>query len=137
MKKSFLILLLTTYSLTTFSQRKYDFDVPLRAKSNEGVYDWFIEHLDETSDSLVNQIFQSIGVNTDSIQWMYPTDLLRVCHKNGWDYYSENQFIVNTKEKNIKTIKVNESENKLNHSLFHLSYIHKDGITTLYLTEYY
>ena len=137
MKKSFLILLLTSYSLTTFSQRKYDFDVPLRAKSNEGVYDWFIEHLDETSDSLVNQIFQSIGVNTDSIQWMYPTDLLRVCHKNGWDYYSENQYIVNTKDKNIKTIKVNESENKLNHSLFHLSYIHKDGITTLYLTEYY
>ena len=137
MKKSFLILLLTTYSLTTFSQRKYDFDVPLRAKSNEGVYDWFIEHLDETSDSLVNQIFQSIGVNTDSIQWMYPTDLLRVCHKNGWDYYSENQYIVNTKDKNIKTIKVNESENKLNHSLFHLSYIHKDGVTTLYLTEYH
>ena len=137
MKKSFLILLLTTYSLTTFSQRKYDFDVPLRAKSNEGVYDWFIEHLDETSDSLVNQIFQSIGVNTDSIQWMYPTDLLRVCHKNGWDYYSENQYIVNTKDKKIKTIKVNESENKLNHSLFHLSYIHKDGVTTLYLTEYH
>ena len=82
-------------------------------------------------------MFQSIGLNTDSIQWMYPTDLLRVCHKNGWDYYSENQFIVNTKDKNIKTIKVNESENKLNHSLFHLSYIHKDGITTLYLTEYY
>ena len=128
------------FSLVLFSsygQGKYDFDVPLRAKSNEGVYDWFIEHLDETSDSLVNQMFQSIGLNTDSIQWMYPTDLLRVCHKNGWDYYSENQFIVNTKDKNIKTIKVNESENKLNHSLFHLSYIHKDGITTLYLTEYY
>lgn len=128
------------FSLVLFSsygQGKYDFDVPLRAKSNEGVYDWFIEQLDDTCDSLVNQIFQSIGVNTDSIQWMYPTDLLRVCHKNGWDYYSENQYIVNTKDKNIKTIKVNESENKLNHSLFHLSYIHKDGITTLYLTEYY
>ena len=122
---------------SSYGQGKYDFDVPLRAKSNEGVYDWFIEHLDETSDSLVNQIFQSIGVNTDSIQWMYPTDLLRICHRNGWDYYSENQYIVNTKDKNIKTIKVNESENKLNHSLFHLSYIHKDGITTLYLTEYY
>jgi hypothetical protein len=122
---------------SSYGQGKYDFDVPLRAKSNEGVYEWFIEHLDETSDSLVNQMFQSIGVNTDSIQWMYPTDLFYVCHKNGWDYYSENQYIVNTKDKNIKTIKVNESENKLNHSLFHLSYIHKDGITTLYLTEYY
>lgn len=122
---------------SSYGQRKYDFDVPLQAKSNEGVYEWFIEHLDDTCDSLVNQMFQSIGVSTDSIQWMYPTDLLRVCHKNGWDYYSENQYIVNTKDKNIKTIKVNESENKLNHSLFHLSYIHKDGITTLYLTEYY
>ena len=122
---------------SSYGQVKYDFDVPLRAKSNEGVYDWFIEQLDDTCDSLVNQMFQSIGVNTDSIQWMYPTDLLRVCHKNGWGYYSENQYIVNTKDKNIKTIKVNESENKLNHSLFHLSYIHKDGITTLYLTEYY
>jgi hypothetical protein len=128
------------FSLVLFSsygQRKYDFDVPLQAKSNEGVYDWFIEHLDETSDSLVNQMFQSIGLNTDNVEWMYPTDLFYVCHKNGWDYYSENQYIVNTKDKNIKTIKVNESENKLNHSLFHLSYIHKDGITTLYLTEYY
>ncbi len=128
------------FSLVLFSsygQRKYDFDVPLRARSNEGVYEWFIEHLDESSDSLVNQMFQSIGVNTDSIQWMYPTDLFYVCHKNGWDYYSENQYIVNTKDKNIKTIKVNESENKLPHSLFHLSYIHKDGVTTLYLTEYY
>jgi hypothetical protein len=122
---------------SSYGQRKYDFDVPLQAKSNEGVYDWFIEQLDDTCDSLVYELFSSIGVNTDSIQWMYPTDLFYVCHKNGWDYYSENQYIVNTKDKNIKTIKVNESENKLNHSLFHLSYIHKDGITTLYLTEYY
>ena len=122
---------------SSYGQRKYDFDVPLQAKSNEGVYEWFIEHLDDTCDSLVNQMFQSIGVSTDSIQWMYPTDLFDKCHKNGWDYYSENQYIVNTKDKKIKTINVNESENKLPHSLFHLSYIHKDGITTLYLTEYY
>ena len=119
---NFLLVLFVTYG-----QRKYDFDVPLRAKSNEGVYEWYIEQLDDTS----------IGVSTDSIQWMYPTDLLDVCHKNSWDYYSENQYIVNTKDKKIKTIKVNESENKLPHSLFHLSYIHRDGITTLYLTEYY
>jgi len=130
-----IFILFTLYNF--YGQKKYDFDVPLRAKSNEGVYEWFIEHLDDTCDSLVNELFSSIGVHTDSIQWMYPTDLLRVCHKNGWDYYSENQYIVNTKDKKIKTINVNESENKLPHSLFHLSYIHKDGITTLYLTEYY
>ena len=137
MNKLILLCVLVLFSFSSFSQRKYDFDVPLQAKSNEGVYEWYKEQLDDTCDSLVNQMFQSIGVSTDSIQWMYPTDLLDVCHKNGWDYYSENQYIVNTKDKKIKTIKVNESENKLPHSLFHLSYIHRDGITTLYLTEYY
>jgi len=130
-----IFILFTLYNF--YGQKKYDFDVPLRAKSNEGVYEWFIEHLDDTCDSLVNELFSSIGVHTDSIQWMYPTDLLRVCHKNGWDYYSENQYIVNTKDKKIKTINVNESKNKLPNSLFHLSYTHRDGITTLYLTEYY
>ncbi|MFM7682391.1 MAG: hypothetical protein ACKO7P_06560, partial [Bacteroidota bacterium] len=75
------------FTLYNFNgQRKYDFDVPLQAKSNEGVYDWYIEQLDDTFDSLVNELFSSIGVSTDSIQWMYPTDLFDVCHENGWDY---------------------------------------------------
>ena len=128
------------FSLVLFSsygQRKYDFDVPLRARSNEGVYEWFIEHLDESSDSLVNQMFQSIGVNTDSIQWSYPTDLVYVCHEKGWDYYSRRVYSVNNRDKIIKCYDKNISENKLPHSLFHLGYVYRDGVTTLVLVEYY
>ncbi len=66
----------------TYGQRKYDFDVPLQAKSNEGVYEWYIEHLDDTCDSLVNELFSSIVVSTDSIQWEYPTDLIEVLFLN-------------------------------------------------------
>ena len=122
---------------SSYGQGKYDFVVPLRAKSNEGVYDWFIEHLDETSDSLVNQMFQSIGLNTDSIQWEYPTDLFFVCHKNGWDYYSRRVYVVNDKDKIINCFDKNISVNKLPHSLFDLDYVFRDGVTTLILVEYY
>jgi hypothetical protein len=137
MKKLFLTSVLALSTLSAFSQKKYDFDVPLQAKSNEGVYDWFIEHLDDTCDSLVNELFSSIGVNTDSIQWMYPTDLIYVCHKKGWDYYSRKVYFVNDRDKQIECMQKNISENKLPHSLFNLSYFHKDGVTTLVLVEYY
>jgi hypothetical protein len=137
MKKSILILFVITNSLTTFSQRKYDFDIPARAKSNEGVYEWFIEKLDDVSDSLANQMFQSIGVSTDSIQWEYPTDLVYVCHEKGWDYYSIRVYSVNNKDRIIKCYDKNISENKLPHSLFDLNYFYKDGVTTLVLVEYY
>ena len=55
---NFLLVLFVTYG-----QRKYDFDVPLRAKSNEGVYEWYIEQLDDTCDSLVNR-FVTNGYST-------------------------------------------------------------------------
>ena len=137
MKKLFLTSVLALTTLSVFSQRKYDFDVPLRAKSNEGVYDWFIEHLDDNCDSLVNELFSLIGVSTDSIQWMYPTDLIYVCHKNGWDYYSRKVYFVNDRDKQIECMQKNISENKLPHSLFDLDYFYKDGVTTLILVEYY
>jgi len=121
----------------TYSQGKYDFDIPARAKSNECVYEWFIEQLDDVSDSLVYQMFQSIGVSTDSIQWSYPTDLFHVCHEKGWDYYSRRVYSANNKDKIIKCYYKNISENKLPHSLFHLGYVYKDGVTTLVLVEYY
>lgn len=130
-----IFILFTAYNF--YGQRKYDFDVPLQAKSNEGVYEWFIEHLDDTCDSLVNELFSSIGVSTDSIQWEYPTDLVYVCHKKGWDYYSIRVYSVNNKDKIIKCYDKNISENKLPHSLFDLNYFYKDGVTTLVLVEYY
>ena len=122
---------------SSYGQRKYDFDIPARAKSNEGVYEWFIEKLDDVSDSLINQMFQSIGVSTDRIQWSYPTDLSYVCHEKGWDYYSRRVYSANNKDKIIKCYYKNISENKLPHSLFHLGYVYKDGVTTLVLVEYY
>jgi hypothetical protein len=137
MKTLILTSLLTLTTLSVFSQRQYDFDVPLRAKSNEGVYEWYIDHLDDTCDSLVNELFSSIGVNTDSIQWMYPTDLIYVCHKNGWDYYSRKVYFVNDRDKQIECMQKNISKNKLPHSLFDLEYFYKDGVTTLVLVEYY
>ncbi|MBM3430406.1 MAG: hypothetical protein FJX99_05425 [Bacteroidetes bacterium] len=130
-----IFILFTLYNF--YGQKKYDFDVPLRAKSNEGVYEWFIEHLDDTCDSLVNELFSSIGGNTDSIQWEYPTDLSNVCHEKAWDYYSIRVYSVNNKDKLIKCYDKNISENKLPHSLFDLNYLCKDGVTTLVLVEYY
>jgi len=137
MKNLILTSVLALTTLSVFSQRQYDFDIPARAKSNEGVYEWFIEKLDGVSDSLVNQMFQSIGVSTDSIQWSYPTDLVYVCHEKGWDYYSRRVYSVNNRDKIIKCYDKNISENKLPHSLFHLGYVYRDGVTTLVLVEYY
>lgn len=129
-----LFLLVSTFS---FSQKTYDFDIPWRAKSNEGVLDWFIEKLDSTSDSLVCEIFKSIGVDTSNIQWIYPTNEFYTLHKNGWDYYSRKAYIVNNKDKNVRIIQKNISENKLPNSLFNLDYYYEDGVTTLILVEYY
>lgn len=120
-----------------YGQKKYDFDIPFRAKSNEGVYEWYIEQLDDTCDSLVNELFRSIGVSTDSIQWIYPTNLYDVFHEKGWDYYSQKIHFVNDRDKKIEYIVKNVSENKLPHSLFKLSYFTKDGVTKLVLVEYF
>jgi hypothetical protein len=120
-----------------YGQRKYDFDKPYRAQSNEGVYDWYIEQLDDTCDSLVNELFSSIGVHRDSIQWMYPTDLTEVLYEKGMDYYSRRVYFVNDRDKKIECVQKNVSDNKLPHSQFKLSYYFKNGITTLVLFEYY
>jgi hypothetical protein len=122
---------------SSYGQRKHDFDILGTAKSNEGIYEWFIDQLDDTSDSLLNEMFNTIGVNTDSIQWEYPTDLFFVSHKNGWDYYSRKVYVVNDKDKIINCFDKNISVNKLPHSLFNLDYVYRDGITTLVLVEYY
>jgi len=137
MKKLILTLLVTTISLTTFSQKQYDFENPWKAKSNEHVMDWFLENLDSTSDSLLFELFTNIGVNTDSVQWIYPTDVFYTLHENGWNYYSRNVYFVNNKDKKIISYQKNNSENKLPNRLFNLSYYYKDDVTTLVLVEYY
>ena len=137
MKTLFLISVLSYLSLTSFSQKQYDFENPWKAKSNEHIMDWFLDNLDSTSDSLLLNLFTSIGVDTDSVQWIYPTDVFYTLHKNGWDYYSRKVYFVDDKDKKIITHQKNISDNKLPNSLFNLSYYYKDGVTTLVLIEYY
>lgn len=75
-------------NLISFAQSKFEFDKPWRAKSNEGIYEWYIEHLNDTCDSLLNELFSTAGITTDSIQWKYPDNLFDVFYENGSDYYS-------------------------------------------------
>lgn len=137
MKNLFLLSLLSLLSFSVLSQKKYSFDTPWKAKSNDSIMEWFTDRLDNTSDSLLFSIFNSVGVNTDSVEWIYPSQVFYTLHKNGWDFYSRRIYIVNDKDKNIVTTQKNVSENKLPNSLFNLNYYYKDGVTTLVLIEYY
>ena len=103
MKTLFLISVLSYLSLTSFSQKQYDFENPWKAKSNEHIMDWFLDNLDSTSDSLLLNLFTSIDVDTNSVQWIYPTDVFYTLHKNGCDYYSKKVYIVDNKDKKIIT----------------------------------
>lgn len=122
---------------SSYGQRKYDFENPWKAKSNEHVLEWFLDNLDPTSDSLLLTLFDDLDVNTDSLQWIYPSDVFYTLHNNGWDYYSRKVYFVDNKDKKVIAHQKNISENKLANSLFNLSYFYKDGVTTLVLIEYY
>ena len=137
MKNLFLLSLLSLLSFSVLSQKKYSFETPWKATSNDSIMEWFTDRLENTSDSLLFSIFNSVGVNTDSVEWIYPSQVFYTLHKNGWDYYSRRIYIVNDKDKNIVTTQKNVSENKLPNSLFKLNYYYKDGVTTLVLIEYY
>lgn len=137
MKKLILTSVLALTTLSVFSQRKYDFENPWKAKSNERVLEWFLDNLDPTSDTLLLNLFDNLGVNSDSIQWIYPSDVFYTLHNNGWDYYSRKVYFVDNKDKKVITHQKNISENELANSLFNLSYYYKDGVTTLVLAEYY
>ena len=50
MRTLFLISVLSFLSLTSFSQKQYDFENHWKAKSNEHIMDWFLDNLDSTSD---------------------------------------------------------------------------------------
>lgn len=137
MRRILVFSLLLIWSVGVFAQRKYSFETPWKAESNDSIMDWFTDRLDSTSDSLLFNIFNNIGVNTDSVEWIYPSPEFYTLHKNGWDYYSTRVYVVNNKEKKIVTTQKNVSENKLTNSLFSLSYLYRDGVTSLVLIEYY
>ena len=125
MKKLILTSVLALTTLSVFSQRKYDFDVPLRAKSNEGVYEWFIEHLDETSDSLVNELhlitneITDLNSNINELTSNYylntkklsanTSNLMFLRNRYGVTIFQFNKFVNEMKE-NVKTI---ETEKKI------------------------
>lgn len=95
-----LFLLISTIS---YDQKDYGFDIPWRPKSNEGVYDWFIEQLDSTCDTVVLNLFNKVGVSTDSIQWIYPTRILNDITENGDGYYSVNRYYTDNQSGEIRT----------------------------------
>ena len=53
LKYTLLVSFFISIPMNTFSQKKYDFDKPWRAKSNERIYEWYLDHLDDTCDSLL------------------------------------------------------------------------------------
>jgi len=129
--------LLLIWSSGVFAQRKFSFETPWKAQSNDSIMDWFTDRLDSTSASLLFDMFNNIGVNTDSVEWIYPSPEFYTLHKNGWDYYSTRVYVANNNDKKITTTQKNVSENKLPNRLFGLSYLHRDGVTSLVLIEYY
>ena len=137
MRRILVVSLLFIWSAGVFAQRKYSFEIPWKAQSNDSIMEWFTDRLDSTSDSLLCNIFNNIGVNTDSVEWIYPSPEFYTLHKNGWDYYSKRVYVVNNKDKKIVTTQKNVSQNRLPSSLFNLDYYYKDCVTTLVLIEYY
>jgi hypothetical protein len=137
MRNLFLLSFLSLLNINGLSQKKNSFETPWKATSNDSIMEWFTDRLDNTSDSLLFETFNRLGVDTDSVEWIYPSREFYTLHKNGWDFYSRRIYTVNNKDKEIVITQKNTSENKLPNSLFMLSYLYKDGVTSLVLIEYY
>jgi hypothetical protein len=131
-----LFLIISTIS---YGQKDYGFDIPWRAKSNEGVYDWFIEKLDSKCDTVVLNLFNKVGVSTDSIQWIYPTRILNDITENGDGYYSVNRYYADNQSGEIKMIHVFDGKNKLPNKFYSLFYTSTNsaGKISFVLSEYY
>ncbi len=136
MKTLITSVLFTIVSVFGFSQSKYDFDIPDRAKSDEGIFEWFVDALDSTSDSLLYKMFELANTPINSIHWVYPTSLVDSLTVHGQDFYSKNCYFANTSDKNIVTT-FTPGISKLDHSLFVLLYMYRDGTTYLVLVEYF
>jgi hypothetical protein len=124
-------------SITGFSQSKYDFDIPDRAKNDEGIFEWYIDALDNTSDSLLYKMFEMANTPIDSIHWDYTTSLVDSLTLFGQDYYSANCYYANTNEK-IITNKFFPGRSKLDHKLYSLIVSsNPNGGRNLILVEYF
>lgn len=139
MKNLILSIIIVFSNLLVFSQNTYDFDIPWRAKSNEGVFEWFIDKLDPTCDTVVFNLFNHVGANTDSIQWIYPTKILNEITKNGDGYYSVNRYYSDNQSNEIKMVHLYDGTNKLPNKVYSLFYTspNSEGKINFVLSEYY
>ncbi len=137
MKTNILFIAGIFISINGFSQSKYDFDIPARAKSDEKIFEWFIEKLDNTSDSLLYKMFEITNTHIDSIHWEYTTSLVDSLTLFGQDYYSANCYYANTNEK-IITNNFFPGRSKLDHKLYSLIVSsNPNGGRNLILVEYF
>ncbi len=139
MKKIDLILFLTLFSFTTFSQKEYGFDIPWRATSNEHITEWFLDKMDEKCDSAFFRLFQCANALPDSVDWIYPTDILQYLSKNGADYYSTNYYSTNSNTTEVIFKEGFRSQHKLDERTYKLFYSSPDEQGTVFfvLSEYY
>jgi hypothetical protein len=138
MKINFFTLFLII-STITFGQKDYGFDKPWRAKSNEGVYDWFIDKLDSKCDTVVINLFKNIGVNTDSIEWIYPTTIFNEITTKGNDCYSINRYYADNQSEVVKMVHIQDGKSKLPNKYYALFYTSPspEGKINFVLSEYY
>jgi hypothetical protein len=126
-------------SVVSSKNKSFDFDIPWRAKSNAGVFDWFIDKLDPKCDTVVYNLFKNVGMNTDSIQWIYPTDILYDITTNGDGYYSVNHYFTDSESDKIEVKRLFVGKNKLPNKFYHLFYTSpdKEGKISFVLCEYF
>lgn len=137
--KNFFILAFIFLSNISFSQKTFNFDIPWRAKSNDGVFEWYIDKLDSKCDTVVYNLFKNVNVNTDSIQWIYPTDILYDITKYGDGYYSVNHYFSDNISDTIEVKHLFDGKTKLPNKFYHLFYTspNKEGKISFVLCEYY
>lgn len=136
MKNLIVSVLFVLVSIFGFSQNKYDFDIPLRAKNDIGVFEWYIDALDSTSDSLLIKMFEMTGTDTDSIHWEYSTGLVDSLTLYGQDLYYRKSYVANNKDKKIEGYYF-PGKSELGKKLYSLFYTYKDGVVYMVLVEYF
>ena len=135
--KNLILSLFVLVSVFGFSQNKYDFDIPGRAKNDVGVFDWYIDKLDGVSDSLLYKMFEISNTQIDSIHWEYSTDLIYKITEFGDTFCSKNVYSVNNKDKKIEFAHIYDGLNNLDNKYYTLIYHIYDGITYMWLIEYF
>jgi len=131
-----LVLCCSSLPINGFSQNKYHFDIPARAKTNDGITDWYLEKFDDTRDSLLLEMFRLSNTALDSVIWMDHTDLVDLLTEFDQDFYSCKIYYTEKDNIRIQT-KTFPGRNKLGGKLFSLFISCEEGSSLMVLTEYY